>query len=64
MIDCCEQFTKLVEQKYIDSHDEYYTFMIVRRKGGGAEVKIRFCPFCGEGEIRPGDRDFFDAQLS
>lgn len=62
MIDCCEQFSNLLEQRYIDRH--LYTMMIVRRKGGGAEVKIKFCPFCGEGEIKPDDRIYFDAVVS
>jgi len=62
MDDCCEQFNTLLEQRYIDRHE--YTMMIVRRKGGGAEVKIKFCPFCGEGEILPSDRAYFDAIVS
>jgi hypothetical protein len=62
MDSCCKQFAELLEQKYIDRHE--YTMMIVRRKGGGAEVKIKFCPFCGEGEVRPSDRVYFDAIVS
>lgn len=55
---CCDEFGKLLEMGYIFRADESYLMYAYR----GAEkrvLKIRFCPFCGEGEIGPWEEEFW-----
>lgn len=55
---CCEKFEKLLETGHIFKADKNY--LLYTSKGTDKQVlTMRFCPFCGEGEISPLDQIFW-----
>ena len=57
---CCNEFENLLELGYIfkASSREYLMYSV--KAGNKRVLTIRFCPFCGEGEIRPSDIKFWE----
>ncbi len=56
---CCDVFEDLLELGYIFNAGSKAYLMYSVKAGDKRVLSIRFCPFCGEGEIKPSDEELF-----
>jgi hypothetical protein len=56
---CCDEFEKLLELGYIFKADSKAYLMYSVKAGNKRVLSIRYCLFCGEGEISPRDEELF-----
>jgi hypothetical protein len=57
---CCDVFEELLELGYIFNAGSKAYLMYSVKAGNKRVLSIRFCPFCGEGEIKPADMKFWE----
>jgi hypothetical protein len=57
---CCDEFEKLLELGYIFKADSKAYLMYSVKAGNKRVLSIRYCLFCGEGEISPKDLIFWE----
>ncbi len=57
---CCNEFEDLLELGYIFNAGSKAYLMYSVKAGNKRVLSIRYCPFCGEGDISPKDLIFWE----
>ena len=48
---CCRAFEELLDNKFIILESGHYEATLTNKQGEEGLINVRWCPFCGEGEL-------------